>query len=305
MDQFDSIKNRLENWFYTGAGVVFLTLAKIKHMKGYTTPRPFPVSEIAKAIDYDIRVVDRWMSFLENYVGSKVSLSGKHILELGPGADLGVGMYLLAKGAARYSAFDAHNLVDTAPSEFYDALGDRIKSMNSNQSSVEPVEMSELTSNSSSQRLNYVCREDFDLLKAFEEKSVDLVFSQAAFEHFDDVDNTFSQLAKIVRPGATLVSEIDLQTHSRWIRQKDPNNIYRYNRKLYKLFKFKGIPNRLRPYQYVQSLQRHGWTDIRVFPGMVLDNARLTKILPFMSQEYRNDHSQMHYLTIILCAKKA
>ena len=50
-------------------------------------------------------------------------------------------------------------------------------------------------------RLNYVIRKDFDILSAFGAGNRP-VFSQAAFEHFDDIDATISQLSSVCRPGA-------------------------------------------------------------------------------------------------------
>ena len=69
---------------------------------------------------------------------------------------------------------------------------------------------------------------DFNIVSAFGESTIDMVFSQAAFEHFDDIESTILQLNKVCKSGATFVAEINLKTHSRWIRDKDPDNIYRY-----------------------------------------------------------------------------
>ena len=47
---------------------------------------------------------------------------------------------------------------------------------------------------------------------------------------------------------AHLVAEIDLQTHTRWIRNVDPLNIYRYSGQLYGSFRFSdgdGAPARV------------------------------------------------------------
>ena len=86
-----------------------------------------------------------------------------------------------------------------------------------------------------------------------------------------DVDSTVSQLAKVVRPGGKIVAVIDLQTHSRWIREKDPNNIYRYPRWLYRLFYFPGQPNRVRPAQYRACFERHGWRDVAIAATKTFD----------------------------------
>ncbi len=87
-------------------------------------------------------------------------------------------------------------------------------------------------------------------ISTFGPNSVDLIFSHAAFEHFDDIDATFQKMSDIARPGCKLVSMIDLKTHTRWISDKDPLNIYRYGDLISSLLKFRGTPNRVRPHEY-------------------------------------------------------
>ena len=73
-------------------------------------PKPFQLSDTERCIAYDLKVVDEWLSHLKTYTGKDGGLRDKHVLELGPGSDLGVGVYLLAKGAAGYNACDVNDL---------------------------------------------------------------------------------------------------------------------------------------------------------------------------------------------------
>ena len=289
--------------FYYVVGLCFLLLAKVKNfIGGYSTPKPFDISQVERCVDYDLRVVDRWLCYLERYLrtDTKATLAGKSILELGPGSDLGTGLYLLWQGAAEYTAFDANDLATTAPDDFYDALFSRIQN-DSNIARVEQLrqELARATTGEAS-RLRFVARDDFDLARACEKNRVDLVFSQASFEHFDDVKATIAGLTAVCRPGAVLVAQIDLSTHSRWIRDKDPNNIYRYSPAIYKLFCFRGIPNRIRPFEYVEALARYGWTDISVLPVRQLGDEDHS----LLASSFRDTENQMELLSIILCARK-
>ena len=142
---------------------------------------------------------------------------------------------------------------------------------------------------------------DFDLVSSIGKSEIDLVFSQAAFEHFDDIKMTISQLSKVCKPGAVLIIEIDLQTHSRWIRDKDPNNIYRYSERIYNIFWFRGIPNRVRPFQYRKAFEHHGWTDIEMKPLKKLDT---NKSYSGLNKTFSHSENQMEYLSIIICARK-
>ena len=284
-------------------GLGFLALAKAKNtLKGYTSPKPFGITEFAKCIEYDIRVVEYWSSYLQEYTHNTTTLCGKNVLELGPGSDIGTGIYLLAKGVFQYNACDVNDLISSTPDSFYDHLFKKMEG-NITPDRIEFLkEQLEKAKTGHPSRLNYVIRDDFDFTLALGNSTIDLVFSQAAFEHFDDIETTISQLSTVCKPGAILVLEIDLKTHSRWIRDKDPNNIYRYPNWVYNFFWFRGIPNRVRPFQYKEVLERSGWTDISITP--------LKKLIDHdtgssgMNRNYSDKKNQMDYLSIILCARK-
>ncbi len=296
----------VHNFSYHFVGEIILVLNKIRHeIQGYRSPRSFPVSEIQKAIAYDFAVVEKWLDVLRDYVGSDVSLKSKTVLELGPGADLGVGLILLKKGADTYHAIDINNLVSDAPDSLYDALFREMEHDPDTSVDAEWLRLQlGLTRTGRSDRLNYICRKEFDIT-VFKGVDADFVFSQAAFEHFDDVEKVVAQTSEVVRPGAVLISEIDLQTHSRWIRDADPLNIYRYSDLNYRSFRFSGSPNRWRPYEYEQALSNHGWKDTRIFPGAVLDQRCLSRVRPSLNERFRSPINQMEILNMVICATKA
>lgn len=293
-----------KNRFYHLAGFGILVLNKIRHsLQGYKTPRPFPVSEINRAIEYDYSVVQHWLSVLEEYTGQAATLEGRTVLELGPGADLGIGLITLLRGARKYNALDVNNLVASVPQDFYQALFETMRQKGASESEVA-VLADELakTQAGHNERLNYVVRDDFDI-RVFSGEGVDTVFSQAAFEHFDDLATTFERLTATVRPQSVLVAEIDLNTHTRWIRDVDPLNIYRYSDSVYNLFRFPGSPNRVRPYQYVKLLERLGWKDIRIMPLTQVDKNYLEQVRPGLAHQYRAENNEIEYLNVMLCAR--
>jgi SAM-dependent methyltransferase len=279
-----------------------LFLAKAKNvLGGYSSPKPFNFSLPERCVSYDLQVVDNWLSHLGQYLNAdgEAALRGRNVLELGPGSDLGAGLYLLSKGARTYSACDVNGLALAVPDAFYERLFARFPA-DSRKTIVQIREELVRAKSGVSSRINYVVRSDFDLISAFGEDAIDLVFSQAAFEHFDDIDTTMAGLSKVCRPGAVILAEIDLKTHSRWIRDQDPNNIYRYPQWLYRAFWFRGAPNRVRPLEYVRALERWGWTDIVVLPLSQLDNQDAS----VLNTAFRDSSNQMTFLTIVLCARK-
>jgi len=274
-------------------------------VRGYTNPRTFTITEYQRAIEYDFYVFNHWLRFLEFYTGSSPDIKGKTILELGPGADLGIGLITLLKGAKQYNAIDVNNLVESVPEKYYLEFFTFIKDKYAMTKETFDYLSSQLkmTQKGKNDRLNYIVNKDFDL-SVFQDKKIDLVFSQAAFEHFDDVGKTIAQLSRIAKKTAILISEIDLGTHTRWIRDLDPLNIYRYNQFVYGLFKFSGSPNRFRPYEYKNILEDHGWAKIQIIPLTVVEEEYLKKINSHLTRRFQEPLNQIHYLTIMLCATK-
>lgn len=231
-------------------------------------------------------------------------MKGKTVLELGPGADLGIGIVLLMKGVEKYNAIDVNDLVSSVPDQFYEELFEIIAVIEDKETDVDFLKSQlKLTQCGKNDRLNYVCRKDFDL-SIFKRETVDLVFSQAAFEHFEKVEETFVQLSEIVKPGGILIAEVDLKTHTRWIRDLDPLNIYRYSEFIYDAFRFSGSPNRVRPFEYARHLEKNGWDNISIKPLSLLEKQYLSKVINSLNKNFRAPVNNMDYLSVMIQATK-
>jgi len=299
------MNEKARNYFYYLSGLVFLLLAKTKNtIFGYTTPKPYPLNDYQKCIDYDFDVVNNWLRHLHNYKRDGFSISGKNILEIGPGSDLGVGIYLLSLGAEKYNALDINNLMESVPEAFYTQMLEKLPP--SDQSRDIDALNGEIVKHFDGDecRLNYVVRRDFDAYAAFGNDAFDLFFSQAAFEHFDDIDKTIGNLSKTAKTGAVIVALIDLKTHSRWIRDKDPLNIYRYSETVYNIFGFQGAPNRVRPNEYVEFFKKHGWENLVVNPVDIVSEDYLDLVKDHLHDRFRKEGEIMGQLSIMLCATK-
>lgn len=288
----------MKDYMYCISGLLFLLLAKVKHvLLGYSTPKDFDFNHTEKCVDYDVNVVDNWLEYLNLYSNGSTRVHGKVVLELGPGSDLGTGLYLSLMGADKYYACDVNTLAKHVPLEFYKKMADLLRGKNHKDSLLQiPDDISLIVD-----KLNYIIHEDFDFASKIPECSIEIVFSQAAFEHFDDIDSVIKQLSLVCKPGAVFVAEIDLMTHSRWIRDVDPNNIYRYNDRVYNMFHFKGIPNRVRPYQYKQIFEKYGWDDVAVIPLKELESSSPTLGL---NDRFTSDINQMNILSVMICSRK-
>lgn len=295
----------LKQWFYFFAGIIFLVLSKAKYLIFGYSPKPISSAEFEKCSAYDIAVVTKWTKHLARYTGESQSnpFHNKTILELGPGSDLGVGLYLLSKSAKEYHAVDVYNLVETTPAEFYSFFFTHLAAKENIELSAQMDELRK-TKDGNSQRLNYHWSPDFNIAKALGNRRVDLILSNAAFEHFDNIERTIKDFTAISEPGTILIASVDLQTHSRWIREKDPNNIYRYPNWLFGLLSFKGTPNRVRPHRYKEALERNGWGNVCIEPETTLDQSRVNSIHKHLDSQFRKEENQMSYTSIWIFATK-
>jgi SAM-dependent methyltransferase len=293
------------NIFFHILGLVFLLLAKIKYyVFGYPVFNATNIAEYEKRYDYIIRVVDQWVIHLNNYTGKSDQLNEKIVLELGPGSDLGVGFYLLYKGILRYNSCDIYNLVKNVPDDFYKSFFKRLQKKDGIKTvSYLEKELDKINNNLPCD-INHVVNADFNLTSAFDSETIDIVFSQAAFEHFQNVEATIKQLSIVCKPNAIIVAEIDLQAHTRWIREKDPNNIYRYSNFIYKLLSVKATPNRIRPYTYYELFKKYGWYDIKIIPLSTIDKKNIPPDR-WLNKNFRENKNDMNYLSIVLMAKKS
>ena len=295
MEKVEKIKvEMINNYFCFLLGIVFLILKRIKHFsQGYTSPAPFSIENMDQSIQYDIKVVDSWLNQLKKYEGQNFTLEGKNILELGPGNDLGTGVLLLLKGAENYKAIDVYNLVEKAPDKLYKKL---IKK-SSTSSNVEK-ELDMIFEN-----IDFKFNDDFDL-SVFDKDSIDIVFSQAAFEHFDDVKKTISQLSEVVKPEGKLITEIDLQTHGQPLRDMDPLNIYRYSESLYDVLKTKSFHNRVHIEDYKKILESEGWENVKIKPVRKIDDKYYNHIKSHLALKYQGYGEDMKSLSMVICATK-
>jgi hypothetical protein len=282
-------------------GAIILIINKIRHeIRGYLTPRPFSANQIDKVIDYDLQVVSNWRYELKKYCAND-NLLGLNILELGPGSDIGVGLSFLALGAKEYFALDKFKLINQTPQKLYTKLIDKI-GKDEKQKRLLNEEI-QLFKNNQSGRIHYYHDKNFSL-KHFLNKNIDLIVSQAAFEHFTNPALIIKELGKISQIGTKVVAQIDMTTHSRWIKEVDPLNIYRYSDWFYQLTKFSGSPNRWRLDEYVREFKKAGFGNIHIVSSHTLPIEYTEDITPYLNKKFQSPEKQMGVLDGYLLATK-
>ena len=292
----------LENTGLATAGLVFLSLSKIQNIaKGYKKPRAFSSDDIARSVEHDLRVVEDWNRALSKYLGKSDPFAGRTILELGPGPDLGVGLSLLARGAKSYVGCDLFDLAQDVPDDLYHRILERLAVLpDAAVALLNEVAMAR--SNRPDARLKYVLSPGFDLEHSFAGRQFNLFVSSAAFEHFDDVPSTLAQITALAADDAQLVFCVDLKTHSRWIRDEDPLNIYRYGDALYRMLTYRGSPNRVPTSVYLSTLTQLGWKDVRLIEATAVDHAYFENVRHALHPRFRADETRNVW--IVICARR-
>jgi len=245
-------------------GLGFLGLAWSKdRLRGYATPNTVGKSDVEGRIAYLFDI----FGALRRFMPPAFDLRGRDVLELSPGSSRGNGVLFLAMGARSYHAIDMFGLAADEDPAFYELLLDRFPEG----TAADRERARAITGDEDVRAFGYAVGRDFDIPRLAEGRTFDLIVSCAAFEHYDSVAESVAGLTRVARPGCETIHIIDLQTHSRWIRERDPNNIYRYPEWIYRLFRFPGQPNRQRPADYMLSFRTHGWSDVRFVPSRTID----------------------------------
>jgi hypothetical protein len=276
-----------------GAAILIGVWGKHKLM-GYRKPNTVRADDKNARIAYVHDVIQSWLKFLPH----DVSVRGRSVLELGPGSSLATGALLLAHGAKSYTAIDAFRLAADETQEF------RLDAIAHYPSELAPKDVEvahQILKNGSG--LQYCVDPAFDIPALCKGDKFDLILSCAAFEHFDAVETTIDGLTRAAQSGCISLHIVDLQTHTNALRQRDPNNIYRFSNWFYSRFAFPGQPNRKRPIDYVRAFERNGWVDIRVIAAKSIPKETREKLTSGLGEDFKRPDMDMHILDAVIISR--
>lgn len=286
----------IRNLFFKITGAFILLAVWAKHrLTGYRKPNTVSEDDRNARIGYVHDVVQSWLRFMP----PDVSVSGRSVLELGPGSSLATGSLLLAHGATSYTAVDAFRLAGEETADFrHDAVrrfdGALLE---------EDVRAAEAVMNGSSDAFRYHVDPAFDIPALCGDQTFDLILSCAAFEHFDAIETTIDGLTKVARSGCVSLHIVDLQTHTNAIREPDPNNIYRFSPGFYSLLAFRGQPNRKRPIDYVKAFEKNGWRDIQVIAAKSIPPEKRRLLTSGLAAHFDRPEMEMHILDLVIISR--
>jgi hypothetical protein len=294
---------RLKNSAWFAGGLAALALVAAKHrLWGYATPTDFPATDWRRSARNVASIVENYRRSAE-IDGRKFRFEGARVLELGPGQTLGAGVLMAGLGVMSYRAVDAFPLAQSTAPGFYAALAEGPLADGLDRAKVAAAARAVAAGEPSLISFSHDAR--FDIGKLAGDRRFDLIVSNAAFEHFDDVDRTIGELSQCAAGGALFMAMIDFQTHTRFVREKDPNNIYRFPQPIYRALRFPGQPNRRRPRDYVRSLTQKGWINVSVRSVDTASSDYTAWTRDGLAAEFREPGCDMHILTGVVVAERA
>ena len=254
-------------------------------LKKFNIPSNFePLDSSPEAILRDVKYAlgnaRNWLNLLPEGWGP---LKGKKVLEIGPGVNFGAMLILACHGADVIVAdrFLPPWDTDYHP-KFYAALRDRMKDY---WPLLDPTPLDRVLSQE-----NYppgsisLCSCSLERLSGISDQSVDLVFSNAVFEHLYDIKSAFSHLARITKPGGIGLHQVDFRDHRDNSRPLE--HLLFKEEEFYGRFKARlgEFGNRYRPQEMKKLLEVVGFEVKEFCPDIFTDEEYLTEFLVRLRQ---------------------
>jgi glycosyltransferase involved in cell wall biosynthesis/SAM-dependent methyltransferase len=242
---------------------------------------------IERNVEYALGTFD----ILKNSLpGGEGFLKGKRVLEIGPGVNFGTVLTLACYGAEAVA-------VERFPSpwnphyhpKFYALLRDRLAERRP-LIDLTPLDMIVSRGQYPPGSISvHSC--SLEELTGVPDESIDLVFSNAVFEHLYDLKSAFSHLARITRPGGLGLHQVDFRDHRDLSRPLE--HLLFGDREFSRLFKEKHgeCGNRFRPKEMRQFLESVGF-EVREFqPNIYADEEYLAEFLGRLRQAKKSRYS--------------
>ncbi|WP_017925504.1 class I SAM-dependent methyltransferase [Thioalkalivibrio sp. HL-Eb18] len=213
------------------------------------------------------------------------ALRDKHLLEYGPGDVPGVALLMLAHGAARVTCVDRFALSQRSPFqlEVLQCLLDGLDPEARERAAACFEHPGDPASGFRRERLEYrVTRDGLSGLNA----DVDLIYSRAVLEHVNDLDATFRDMAKALKPGALAVHQVDLKSHG--LHRENPLDFLTWPVGLWHwMYAGKGVPNRWRLDRYRQAIENTGLVIRHIESTAEALDEDVAAVAPYLAAPFR------------------
>jgi SAM-dependent methyltransferase len=194
---------------------------------------------------------------------------GADVLEIGPGGNVGVGLLMLLAGAASVTCIDSAPWIrDVASDQLHTAIIELA------QQDADEYHVAEEFREAARCGARSVARELVNHITYLQPvdiasttlptASMDIIFSQACFEHFADPQGALDQISRLLRPRGVTSHQIDLRDHRDYDR---PFEFLQYSDIVWRLASSQSplfVRNRWRVPDYRRGFQRAGLETLRI-----------------------------------------
>lgn len=203
-------------------------------------------------------------------------VQNKVILEYGPGDFPGVALLFMALGAKKVFCVDRFQLVNASEKNIavLKVLIEKLPRRQRERLLECLIDPKNPEVGFVPAKIEYLVKKD-GLSEL--DNEIDFVISRAVLEHVNDLEGTFLDISKAMRPGALAVHQVDLKSHG--LHRSNPLDFLQYSPWLWSLmYSHKGVPNRLRSNYYRQVVAKYAFDNIKFQPTTFFDQKSVVEI---------------------------
>ena len=212
-------------------------------------------------------------------------LSGKTLMEYGPGDLPGVAALMVARGAEKVYCIDRFPLVNLS-----DKNARALRHLIDGSHGVERERLvaclanpNDLSAGFDPRRIEYVVRPSG--LSGLH-SAVDLVFSRAVLEHVNDLEATFADMTAALRPDASAIHLVDLRSHG--LHKVNLLDFLEWSPAMWQLmYSEKGVPNRWRVDKYRSVVAQLQVDMLTLETTKLASKAQVTEVRPRLADLFR------------------
>lgn len=269
------------------------------------TGRGFAPESAGQAADYFHKCFQDYFDILDvPKHGIASYLTGKQLLEYGPGDVPGVALLMIAHGAARVTCVDRFALLSMTEKNA-DILQELLWRLDNNaraRASECFLQPGNPYSGFNPERIRYLIQPD-GLSELTGE--IDLLFSRAVLEHVNDLDATFADMARALKTDGILLHQVDLKSHG--LHRRNPLDFLTWPPALWSwMHSHKGVPNRWRVDRYRDAMRRNGLETLSMQPTGMVDASVVNEIRPHLASPFKGlSDADLSWLGFWLIGRKA
>ncbi len=175
----------------------------------------------------------------------KFKFNKKTILKIGPGKTLGVAALFVLNGADMVISIDRFNCLQKNDKTTVKNICEK------NNGSYSEI----------CRKINYIPRVKIEEIgEVFKKGKFDMIISNAVLEHVGDLERAFKSMSQIIKPGGTIVHEVDLACHNRFAGVHPLAFLTFSNKRWERMGSNLGQPNRFRYSHYLTFLKNSGFS---------------------------------------------